>query len=118
MIPVHRAVLHAASVVFARMLQTPMQESIRNVITMPNTEYYVVLELVRYIYTGTVENLDTMAMNLLDLAEKYGIFPLKQKCVNLISKNLSLSNVLKSLIAADRYREPILFKNCVKFIQL
>lgn len=110
----HRAILHSSSDVFASLIQ----ESSTNKIDLMEVNGAIIFELIRYIYTGFVENLDEIALELLDVANRYGIRDLKQKCINSISRYLSIKNVLRVSVVADRLNETILFQNCVKFIQL
>jgi hypothetical protein len=55
---------------------------------------------------------------LLYAAEKYKIDALKMKCVESLSQNLDSSNVLETLLLADRYNIDELLKNCIGFINM
>lgn len=117
-IPVHRNVLHTASPVFATMFQAPMSEAENKEAVIDDIEGNVVLEVIRYIYTGNVKNLRLKAMDLLNAAEKYELFDLKQKCIDSLSLHLNVKNIFKSLILADRHNEEIFLRNCIGFIKM
>ena len=44
---------------------------------IPDVDHEVVMEMLQYIYTGKVPNLDKMADQLLAAADKYDLEPLK-----------------------------------------
>lgn len=117
-IPAHRAILYEKSDVFARMLVAPMKESATNEVIIEDMEGAVVLELIRYIYTGSADNIDELAMDLIDAAEKYQLPDLKLTCVNACSKNMTKENVFRMLMLADRYREQNLMENCESYIRM
>ncbi|KAL6953835.1 hypothetical protein U1Q18_046965 [Sarracenia purpurea var. burkii] len=58
-------------------------------------------EKLRYIYTGNVENLDELADDLLEAADKYDLGDLKVMCENALSNNLSVDSAAKTLALAD-----------------
>jgi speckle-type POZ protein len=86
--------------------------------TIEDIEGEVMLEMVRFLYTGEIENMKDHAKNLLYAAEKYKIDALKMKCVESLSQNLDSSNVLETLLLADRYNMEVLLGNCVGFIKI
>jgi speckle-type POZ protein len=112
-IPVHRSIIHQNSKVFATMFQADT-----NQMTIEDIEGEVMLEMVRFLYTGEIENMKDHAKNLLYAAEKYKIDALKMKCVESLSQNLDSSNVLETLLLADRYNMEVLLGNCVGFIKI
>lgn len=117
-IPAHRAILYEKCDVFARMLDAPMEEAMTNEVIIDEIEGEVILQLIRFIYTGSVENLEETALELLEAAEKYQLPKLKLECVKACSKIMEKSNVFKMLVLADRYGEDILMQNCVSYIRL
>lgn len=97
----HTFVLAIGSPFFNGMLTTNMKERISN--AMKVTEDFVVMkEVLRYIYTREVQNLDVIANELVFAAEKYLLGQLKKICIDSIVNTLDLSNVLQALIASDR----------------
>lgn len=59
----------ARSPVFAAMFEHNMVESNRNRVVIIDADYRVVLEMVRFMYTGRVQNLESIAYGLLAAAD-------------------------------------------------
>jgi hypothetical protein len=57
-------------------------------------------------------------MELLNVAEKYELEGLKQKCIESLSVHLNVKNIFKCLILADRHNEEILLRNCLGFVKM
>lgn len=115
-IKVHRCILAASSPFFYAMLATKMKENESNVAKLTE-EYAVIKEVMRFIYTGEVEDLSTMANELVFAAEKYQLDDLKQMCIAHIEQTLCTENVLQSLIAADYLTNSETLKaNCIEAI--
>jgi BTB/POZ domain len=102
-IPAHKALLVAKSPVFATMFKSKMKEEQTNRIEITE-EADVFEELLRFIYTGNVENLDTNAEDLLAASDKYGIDQLKSLCELELVGQLNASNALQRLVLADLHR--------------
>lgn len=117
-IPAHRNVLKLMSPVFEAMLNSGMEESQKGEVTIDDIEGNVVFEMVRFMYTGEVENVKDYVKDLLDAAEKYGIEKLKEKCLESLSLYLNMKNVAETLTLADRYNADILIQNCVGLIKM
>lgn len=101
-IKAHKAVLSARSPVFAAMFSSEMLEVRQNQVTIPDLEYKVAQDLLRFIYTGETKIEPDMADRLLVAADKYGLTRLKVQCEQAISKAISSSTAIKTLIFADR----------------
>lgn len=96
----HKHVLAFGSPFFYGMLTSDMQETQNNIVKV--TEDSVVMkEVLRFIYSNEVENLDAIANELVFAAEKYQIDDLKKMCLDNIIKTLNTENVLQTLVAAD-----------------
>lgn len=67
---VHKAVLAARSAVFNAMFEHEMRERSSNRVEVPDVDADVMVELLRYIYTGKAPNLSKMADYLLACADK------------------------------------------------
>lgn len=52
------------------MFSTDVLKSAKITVDLPDIEFKVMLEILRYIYTGLVEDLDNIAAELFDVAEK------------------------------------------------
>ena len=69
-------------------------------------------ELVNFIYTKKINNLQETAHELLSAANKYSIIELKNICEKSIGENLNLENALKTFVVAEENNAQIL-KNLV-----
>ncbi|KAL7298421.1 hypothetical protein TKK_0008212 [Trichogramma kaykai] len=117
-IPAHKVVLAAASPVFDAMFRHDMLEKKSQSVKMTDISYETAVEVLRYIYTGSVENQELFqAMNLLAAADKYQLETLKSMCEQIIGSNLSTENVVDILRVADKYNLKWLEKKAVSFIK-
>ncbi|KAL6953827.1 hypothetical protein U1Q18_046957 [Sarracenia purpurea var. burkii] len=103
--PVHKTILAARSAVFSAMFeQHGMQESEKNRIDVTDISQNVMEEMLRYIYTGNVGNLDELADDLFEAADKYDLGELKALCENFLNNDLSIDNAASTLALADLHR--------------
>jgi speckle-type POZ protein len=116
-IPAHQNIIAGRSSVFKAMLTTNMMEKKSNRIQVGDIDGATMNELLRYIYTLKVENLDTLAAKILYAAEKYDLPKLKSKCASQLIKQLSSENVFDSLVLADRFNEKNLLTECMEYIK-
>ncbi|XP_012288015.1 uncharacterized protein LOC105703862 [Orussus abietinus] len=63
----------------------------------------VTQELLRYIYTDRVDNLDTLASQLLSLAERLHLKGLKEQCERNLIETITPGNVATLLLIADEF---------------
>jgi hypothetical protein len=117
-IPVHQAVLYLSSPVFAAMFEAEMNEVITNELKITEIEGKVVMEMLRFIYNGTIKNIHEIAKDLLYAAEKYELEGLKKKCIDSLSLHINLKNVFHILSLADRFGSDVLLKNCIGLIRI
>jgi speckle-type POZ protein len=73
-------------------------------------------ELLRFIYTLRVENIDSLASKLLHASEKYELSELKSMCGSELIRQLSEKNVFETMLSANRYNEESLLDECMDFI--
>jgi speckle-type POZ protein len=116
-IPTHRFVLVAHSPVMYKMLMAPMLESKTHTAKLDDIDGETMLEVLRFLYTGKVEDVDFLAPSLLYCAEKYELKDLKNYAATSMSKNLTLDNVLEYFTLADRYEEENLLAKCLFHIK-
>ena len=69
-IPVHRAMLAARSPVFAAMFGHDLEENKQGYVVITDLDSDVLKEMLKFIYTGKVTQLETMADTLLAAADK------------------------------------------------
>ncbi|KAL6953830.1 hypothetical protein U1Q18_046960 [Sarracenia purpurea var. burkii] len=102
--PVHKNVLAARSTVFSAMFEpNGMQESEKNRIDITDIREDVMVEMLRYIYTGNVENLDALVDGLFEAADKYDLGELKTLCENVLINNMSVASAVDTLTMADMH---------------
>lgn len=100
----HKCILSARSRVFSAMFEHNMRESKENVVKIDGISYDVMKELFRFIYSEKVENLETLASDLLVAANKYELEDLKSLCEKVLIKNLSTNNVIDLYVLADHHQ--------------
>lgn len=116
-IPAHTFVLAANSPVFKAMLEVPMRESEKDSVTIEDIDSDTMLELLRFMYCGEVENIDKIAKELAHAAEKYDVENLKEFCGAAMIKDVSDDTILEYCSLAFRYRIDCLLVSCWKFIK-
>ncbi|XP_051173141.1 speckle-type POZ protein-like [Leptopilina boulardi] len=114
--PAHKIILAAASPVFEKMFTHQMKENITNNVQIEDTDPDVFKEMLNYIYMGKVENLNSMAFDLYELANKYEITKLQIICEESLENCLDVDNVTFILEFADRHNSVNLKNECIKYI--
>lgn len=75
-------------------------------IDIPDVTVQGVEELLRYIYTGSVDNLKmksgNLANQLIVLADKYDLTELKRHCENILLRELTADNAIEMYLLATR----------------
>lgn len=114
--PVHRAVLSARSPVFAKMFEHDCKEKINGIVDITDIAQDVCEQMLRYIYTDKVDELESMAPGLLSAADKYQIDSLKSLCSHYLSSTMSIDSASRLLLLADIYQAPQLKCQCIDYI--
>ncbi|XP_014237864.2 BTB/POZ domain-containing protein At4g08455-like [Trichogramma pretiosum] len=113
-IPAHKVVLANASPVFKAMFSHDMMENQSQSVDMMDVKYEAAVEMLRYIYTGSVEAQEfSLTSELLAAAEKYQLEGLKNTCDLKLASNLSTENTVKALAFADTYNAKYLKKRAI-----
>ena len=99
----HKVILAAHSPVFLAMLNSDMKENNKNEIQIADIEFDAFQELLSFIYTGKIKNMDKVGHHLLLAADKYAIKGLLTKCELYFQSILNLSNVIHIICLADNY---------------
>lgn len=76
----------------------------------------VMQEVLRYISSGIVENIEVVGRDLLAAANKYELDGLKALCEDALIKGLNVGNVGEMLILADRHQADALKAGAMKFL--
>ena len=83
------------------MFQSNLTEDQTNTLKIDDIEPDVFKEMLRFIYTDQVENVDALAEKLLAAADKYMLDLLKTKCEAYLATNITGENCCQLLILAD-----------------
>jgi len=110
----HKVILAAHSPVFAAMFEDERNNNNRVEITGMDNE--VLQEMLKFIYTGELSNLEKMAFNLIKAAVKYQLKTLEVVCEEWILSELSLTTAAEFLILADKYNAAQLKARVMDFI--
>lgn len=113
----HKTVLAARSPVFLAMFESNLTEDLTNTLKIDDIEPDVFMEVLRFIYTDDVENLDELADKLLAAAEKYMLDLLKAKCEASLCINITLENCCQLLILADLHSAERLKTSVLDFVR-
>ncbi|CAG0902159.1 unnamed protein product [Cyprideis torosa] len=74
-------------------------------------------ELLRFIYTGNIENVDVVQEELFSAAAKYDLQRLKEICEIHLAADLDQENVNRVLVLADLHESMNLKESCFKFVK-
>ncbi|XP_065208775.1 speckle-type POZ protein-like [Planococcus citri] len=113
----HKTILATRSTVFDKMLRVDMLESKKNHIEITDVDHEPFEEMLYYMYTGKVKNLNKLAFELLPLADKYDLEELKSMCENALLWKLTTDNAARMLILADTHRVGELKRYALRFIR-
>ncbi|KAI1705097.1 BTB/POZ domain-containing protein [Ditylenchus destructor] len=113
--PAHKCILGQWSEVFRKMFSLPTEEAESGIVEITDFSPDAISAMLEYMYTGVVKNevMGKLAPELLVLANKYDVIPLKEMCEVFITTKLSSTNVLRFVTYADRYLAAKLKKTCV-----
>lgn len=112
----HKAVLAAASPVFAAMFQPDSAANGLNHVEVTDVDHAVFREILLFIYTGRAVNIDAMAANLLAAADRFALGHLKSMCEESLFSRLSVSTAAELLVFADAHGANDLKGHVIEFI--
>jgi len=111
----HKNILGARSSVFRAMFQHDMKENKNGEVIISDLEYSTVNDMVRYIYSGRVDDINTKAAALLSAADKYDLKDLKSLSERSLMDGLGVEQALDILILADLHKATQLRERAVQF---
>ncbi|CAF3394360.1 unnamed protein product [Rotaria socialis] len=114
--PVHKAILSARSKVFQAMFEHKMLENERARVEIEDIDGDIIFEILRFIYTGKIQNIDKLADALLPAADKYCLERLKVQCEETLCTTIDKDNVADILILADLHSAAQLRQQSIDFI--
>ncbi|KAI6225038.1 BTB domain-containing protein [Aphelenchoides besseyi] len=94
---VNRAIISAQSKVFRKKFTHSTKKHVMEIMEFGETDVDVVEGLFRFIYSNKLDNLDSIALRLLPLADYYEVVDLTKLCVQSIIKNINAANIVESL---------------------
>jgi len=97
----HKIVLSARSSVFLAMFQSNLTETQTNTLKIEGIDPAVFKEVLRFMYTDQVGQLDELAEELLAAAERYMLNLLKSKCEAHLAGKITVENCAELLLLAD-----------------
>lgn len=98
------------------MFEHKMLENERSRVQIEDIDGDIVYEILRFIYTGKAQNLDTLADALLPAADKYCLERLKVQCEEALCTSIDRENVADTLILADLHSAAQLRQQAIDFI--
>lgn len=119
--PAHKVILAARSPIFLAMFEETPDNFGKHVkphrIEIKEVEPEIFLQTLKYIYTGRVDHIDSMAAPLLAAADKYALKQLKTICEESLVRNMSSANVGSIYMLADVHSAEFLKKEALKMMQ-
>ena len=112
-IQAHRFTLAAASHVLKELIDIGS-----SIIKISDIDSTTMNEILRYIYTKEVNDIDDCAPKLIYGADKYELNGLKELCVIAMIDNLSVENAVDYFLLADQYDAEELLDRCIEFIKV
>jgi len=112
----HKNILAGRSTVFDAMFTHDMEENRKSRVDIIDLDGDTVHDMIVYIYSGKVAELEGKATGLLSAAEKYDLKELKQMCEGSLSENINTDNVLDLLVLADLHGASTVRNLALKFI--
>ncbi|XP_008556032.1 speckle-type POZ protein [Microplitis demolitor] len=96
----HKSVLIARSSVFALMFLYETEEK-THYVTINDISPKIIEEMLKFIYTDQVTDIDGDAKELLKAADKYQLQTLKKLCEESLCKSITITNAVEIMILAD-----------------
>ncbi|KAL7286622.1 hypothetical protein TKK_0019120 [Trichogramma kaykai] len=113
-IPAHKAILASASPIFHNMFTHEMLENETDLVDITDISNEVLIEMLRYIYLGSIDVKVPVVCELLGAANKYDIQVMKTMCEKLLLENLSIENARDVYKAATKYDSNYLKNEAIK----
>ena len=103
-IPVHRAILSAASEVFAAMFQQGMHEGTACKVVIQNAPAEAVEQMIKWVYTAEPPEMQSAAA-VMHLANQYAVHDLTQMCAQMLRDEMDATNALETMRSMWLLRE-------------
>lgn len=83
------------------MFSSDVLQSSKITIDIPDVDFKIMLEMLRFMYTGLVEGLESIAEDLFSVAERYQIEGLKQLCEKSLGETINVDTVISTYVFAE-----------------
>ncbi|CAG8733074.1 2421_t:CDS:2 [Cetraspora pellucida] len=115
----HKGILASSSPVFEAMLTNGMRETFEDEIHLSQTNHSAFLSLLTFIYTFKVNNMSLgSAENLLALADKFAIIPVREECLRYFRLEMNTDNVWGIWAIAEKFSCAKTSTACRDFVAL
>lgn len=104
------------SPVFRAMFMNEMKEKQSGEVIVKNFKHCIMLELLNFIYTDKVQDLDSVAGELLIAADFYDLPELKEICIHSLERHVNFNNFAHSLFVAERFQIISIREAVLKFV--
>jgi speckle-type POZ protein len=98
------------------MFEHKMLENERSRVEIEDIDGDIMLEILRFIYTGKTQNIEKLADALLSASDKYCLERLKVQCEETLCTTIDKDNVADTLILADLHSATQLRQQAIDFI--
>ncbi|KAK3930686.1 BTB and MATH domain-containing protein 43 [Frankliniella fusca] len=112
-IPAHKLVLCARSPVFRSMFTLNFKEAKEMVVHVKDARPEAFDKFLEYLYSGQVQDFEQMELQILLIADRYQVEDLKILCQIEMFDKVNTSNVLETLVLADKVNAQLLKKNAL-----
>ncbi|CAG9806594.1 unnamed protein product [Chironomus riparius] len=112
-IQAHRFAIFASSSVLKNMINLGPN----SIIEVDDIDSETMTEILRYIYTDEVNDIDDFAPKLIYGAIKYELDELTKLCKETVAKNISFKNAIEYFLLADKFDMKDLLDCCINFIK-
>lgn len=112
----HKNILAGRSTVFDAMFTHDMEENRNSKVDIIDLDGDTVHDMIIYIYSGKVAEVEGKATGLLSAAEKYDLKELKTMCETALCDTITQDNVLDLLVLADLHGASAVRSLALKFI--
>jgi speckle-type POZ protein len=98
------------------MFEHKMLENERSRVEIEDIDGDIMFEILRFIYTGKIQNIEKLADALLPAADKYCLERLKVQCEEALCITIDRDNVADTLVLADLHSATQLRQQAIDFI--
>uniref|UniRef100_A0A0N5BNA5 BTB domain-containing protein n=1 Tax=Strongyloides papillosus TaxID=174720 RepID=A0A0N5BNA5_STREA len=112
----HKIILAAQSPLFHKIFNNPLKKPNTDVIEIKYFRVEVVKEMLKYIYTGEISDMQSMASELLEIAVKYKLDKLKEISERFLCGTLDIENVCKRFALSEKLSIESLKECCLELI--